>query len=470
MKREILDTHQKALAVNLDHKMYGTIAEIGAGQEVGRWFFKVGGAAGTVAKTMSAYDMTFSDAIYGPSDRYVSRQRLISMLGYEFRLLEERLLTKRQAKTQFFVFADTVAASSYKRQGPGNGWMGIRFQHEPGAQPSQIVIHLRLLDKENVQQQEALGIVGVNLIYGAYHLEQEPEELIGSLIDGLTPDRADINLIQFSGPAFEGIDNRVMCLHLLTQGLTHAVICGADGEPVHPAELLYKKAILVERGRFRPVTKMAVDVLRCAQARFIQEPKVQGESVIVLMEMTLNNLMDVGKGGGVDHEDFLNRVDTLAALGLPVLISNYDAYFRLAAYLFQYTKKMIGLALGLPSLKEVFSERYYGDLEGGILESIGRLFRNDLKMYVHPYKDPTTGAVVTAGNLVVAPNLRHLYSYLLDNQYIDGLRDYDESLLSISSDEVLAKLKSGDPSWEEAVPPQVAALIKERKFFCYTDG
>lgn len=467
MTSETPDTHQKALKINLDPRLYGTIAEIGAGQEVARWFFRVGGASGTVAKTMSAYDMTFSDAIYGPSERYVSRQRLITMLGYEYRLLQERLQGKRDPATQFFVFADTVAASSYSRPGEGRGWMGVRFQREAGAAPSQIIIHLRILDKENVQQQEALGIVGVNLVYGAYFLHQEPYDLIRSLVDDLSIDRVAVNLIHFSGPAFGGVDNRLMLLHLVTSGLTHAVICGADGDPAHPAELLYNKAILVERGRFRPVTNVSLDMLACAQTRFAKDPKVAGEPIEVLMEMTVNNLLESGEDGTIDHGDFLNRVDLLAALGKPVLISNYDAYHRLAAHLFQYTKKMIGLVMGVPTLKEIFDEKYYQDLEGGILESFGRLFRNDLKLYVYPYRDPATGTVVSADNIKVASHLRHLYAYLLDNRYIESLRDYDERLLSVSSDGVLRRIQSGDPSWQDEVPPAVARIIKERKFFSH---
>src|SRR5262249_20680418 len=286
---EGLGAHQKALQINLDKASYGTFAETGAGQEVARWFFRVGGAAGTVAKTMSAYDMTFSDAIYGTTERYVSRQWVQSMLDHEYRLLLERLQEKRGATTKFFVFADTVVARGYQRKDDCHGWMGIRFQTAPQSEPSDIIIHVRMLDRENLQQQEALGIMGVNLMHGALYLHERPEVLIGSLMDDLTGERVEVDMIKFKGPAFNAVDNRLMSLQLVQQGLTSAALFTADGEVVQAAELLYKRAILVERGSFRPVTKVTIDMLRCAQAQFIQEPQMQGEDPVVLMEMTLKN-------------------------------------------------------------------------------------------------------------------------------------------------------------------------------------
>ena len=462
MNREPTGTHQKALHINLDTTTYGTFAEIGAGQEVARWFFRVGGAAGTIAKTMSAYDMTISDAIYGVAERYVTRQRLQSMFDHEYHLLVERLKEKRGATARFFVFADTVRARGYKQTDESHGWMGVRFQTGPQGEPSQIIIHVRMLDHENLQQQEALGAMGVNVIYGALYLHQEPAVLIKSLLDNLTSERVEVDMIKFSGPAFQGVDNRLMSLELVRQGLANSAMFTADGEVVQAAEVLYKKPILVERGSFHPVTKVTLDMLECAQAQFVQEPQVQGEEIVVLMEMTLKNLTD---GDRIDHQDFLDRVDLLGSLGKTVLISNYAEYHRLAAYLFRSTKKMIGLVMGVPTLKELFDEKYYTDLEGGVLESFGRLFKNALKVYVYPLKDPATGAMITAGNLRVAPNLRHLYAYMLENLFIQGLRDIDETCLPIFSRDVLAKIRSGDSSWETMVPPQVADLIKRRKLF-----
>ena len=253
-----------------------------------------------------------------------------------------------------------------------------------------------------------------------------------------------------------------MSLELVRQGLANSAMFTANGEVVQAAEVLYKKPILVERGSFRPVTKVTLNMLECAQAQFIQEPQVRGEEIVVLMEMTLHNLTDAGV---IDYKDFLDRIDLLGSLGKTVLISNYGEYYRLAAYLFRYTKKMIGLVMGVPTLQELFEEKYYTDLEGGILESFGRLFKNALKLYVYPLRDPATGATITAGNLRVAPHLRHLYSYMIENLFIQGLRDVDESCLPIFSRNVLLRIRTGDPAWETMVPPQVARLIKERRLF-----
>jgi hypothetical protein len=461
MKRETLDAYQKAAQINKDLSRYGTLAEIGAGQEVARAFFRVGGAADTIAKSMSAYDMAFSDAIYGPSERYVSRQRLQTMLDHEYELLLERLYNRRGSRTSFFVFANTVAARSFRRQDDAHGWLGIRFQSRPLAQPSEIIIHVRMLDEKNVLQQEALGLVGVNLIHGAFYLHEQPEELIGSLLDDLGPERLEVDMIKFSGPDFAAVDNRLMSLQLVQQGLTDAAMFKADGEAVQPGEVLYQKPVLLERGSFRPVTLLNLDMLECASVRFLAEPEVQGTPVVVLMEMTLRNLLATGK---VDHKDFLARTDLLGALGLPVLISNYAHFYPLAAYLGRYTGKRIGIAMGVPTLKEVFDAKYYTDLEGGLLESFGLLFKNDLKLYVYPSRE-ASGDLITEHNFPVAPHLRHLFLHLLQNGHLQFLQNFNDACLPIHALEVLSLIQAGNPAWENMVPVKVAELIKLRRYF-----
>ncbi len=416
-----LDTHQKALQVNLDNTKYGTFAEIGAGQEVARWFFRVGAAAGTIAKSISAYDMTVSDAIYGACGRYVSRARLETMLDHEYGLLTERLSSKRGDNTKFFVFADTVAAKSYSRKDDCHGWMGIRFQTTPGAPPSQIILHVSLIDRENISQQEAIGILGVNLVHAAlYH----PDSLtvVKALLDDLSSERIEVDLIQFSGPAFKDVDNRLMSLELVHCGLTGAAMFTTLGEVVQPAEAFYKKPILLVRGSFRPVTNVNVDMLKCALAQFVQEPSNQGEDLLVVTEMALNNLME---GDEIDKRDFLDRVDILSTLGRSVLITAYGEFYRLANYLQRHTSKMIGLVMGVPTLREIFQEKYYSHLAGGILESFGRLFKNELKLYIYPLLEQNSNALITAGNLRVAPRIQHLYDYLIENQYIQAIHDFN---------------------------------------------
>lgn len=455
--------NKKAFQINMDSRIYGTFAEIGAGQEVARRFFHVGGASGTVAKTISAYDMTFSDAIYGSAGRYVSRRRLDTMLNHEFNLLLERLDAKVGDQRTFFAFADTVAARSFRRHDESHGWMGLRFQSSPRAETNEIILHVRMLDPHNLAQQEALGIIGVNLIYGAFFLRNRPDALIGSLLDDLSPERIEVDMIRFSGPDFSHVDNRLMALQLVTQGLTKAALFRADGEVVNAADAFYKKPLLVERGSFRPVTLVTNDMLDCALQMFLAEEQLGDEKPEILMEITMQNLL---RSGEIDLLDFLDRVDMLGALGRTVLISNYGEYYRLINYLTRYTDRMIGLPLGIPSLQEIFEEKYYKDLEGGILEGLGRLFKTGVKLYVYPLLSPD-GKLTTALDYKVAPNLTHLYQHLLENRFVMPIQNYHPEYLGITSAQVLAKIREKDPSWKESVPPEVATIIEERRLFSY---
>jgi len=504
--QDLLTTHRKALRINLDATKYGTFAEIGAGQEVARVFFQAGGASGTVAKTISAYDMTFSDAIYGKAPRYVSQERLLLMLDHEFELLRERLSESRGTKTQFFVFADTVSARNFAGTNEQHGWMGIRFQPAPCAEPSEIVLHVRMSDTEAVLQQEALGIIGTNLVYAAFYYRNDPQKFIASLLDHLSPTRIEIDMLEFRGPEFAHIDNRLTSLLLVHYGLTNAVMFGPGGSVLQPSEVLRKKAILVERGSFRPVTHVNVDMLHCAAAQFIQEPLVKDRDFIVLTEITVHNLLADGQ---FDSADFLSRVDLLGAIGFTVLISNYSEFYRLTAYFRRYTKEMIGMAMGITNLLEILNEKYYENLEGGILESLGRLFRHSVKLYVYPMlrepyecylatgqtSEPATDSAarptgarqngsgstpldarlteahkietVTAQNIQVAPHLRNLYAHLYENCYIECLTGYNPAILHIFSREVLRRIQDQDPTWESLVPDSVAAVIKARQLFHY---
>jgi hypothetical protein len=413
-----------------------------------------------VAKTISAYDMAVSDAIYGPTDYYVSRQRLRSMLDYEYDLLLERLDKTRGGKSAFFVFANTVAT----RREAGRGWLGIRFQAESGSDPSEIIIHVRMLDKETVRQQEALGVIGVNLVHGAFYAHHEPEALIRSLLDDLTWERVEVDMIRFAGPAFSHVDNRLMALQLVQQDLTEAAMFTAKGEAVQWSEVLHEKPVLVQRGSFLPVTRATLDVMERALEQFVREPDLKGEMPVVLMEMTLRQLTT---GEAIDEQDFLNRADMLSALGKTVLISNFRRFHRLAAYLSRYTKRPIGLPLGASKLEEIFDERFYNESEGGLLGGLGQLFRNPTRLYVYPHLDLPTGHKLTVENFPAPPHLRHLYAHLLENRFIQGIRNFNADLLPIRSRDVLARIETGDPSWEQLVPPVIAEIIKRDALFGY---
>jgi hypothetical protein len=484
---ELLTTNRKALTINLDEAKYGTFAEIGAGQEVARQFFQAGAAAGTIAKSISAYDMKFSDEIYGKTARYVSKERLALMLNHEYSLLIERLKGARGDRTEFFAFADTVAAKSFKGTNEAHGWLGIRFQAEPNTPPSDVILHVRMWDKENILQQHALGIIGANLIYGAFYYRNDQDKFIKSLADNLSIERIEVDMINFAGPLFAKVDNRLMSLKLVEYGLTNAVMFGPSGEVLQPSEILHKKSIMVERGSFRPVTLVNEDMMRCALAQFLQEPALQGIDVVVLMEITMHNLLASGK---VDHVDFLARVDTLAALGNNVLISNYLEFYRLTSYFRRYTKQMVGVAMGINNLLEIFNEKYYENLEGGILESFGRLFKNSIKLYIYPMRKsaydrycssdpgncpvPSPGSTshplaidvwINATNLQVELHLRNLYAHLLENHYLAPIVGFEAKFMDIFSRDVLKKIYEGEGAWEKMVPERVAALIKERQLF-----
>ena len=467
MPDETLNTHQKALRVNLDKRWYGSFAEIGAGQEVVRWFFRVGGASGTVAKSMSAYDMAVSDAIYGTADRYVSRPRLQAMLDHEFALNIERLSASRGDSTSFFAFANTVATRNFAGTNECHGWLGVKFQAQPRDEASQVIIHVRMLDTDAAAQQEALGIVGVSLCYGAFFLHHEPESLVESLLDSLTTGRIEIDMIEFSGIEFRNVDNRLMALKLVQVGLSGAAMFGPDRAVLQPSEVFHSKAVLVERGSFRPLTCVNVDMMRCAMEKFTAADAVRDKPVVQVMELTMHNLLATG---AMDRRDFLARADVLSACGMTVMVSDYSEFFRLAAYLARITKERVGLVLGVPTLLEIFQEKYYAQLPGGILESFGRLFKNDLKLFVYPLQEQVGGTLSTVDTLQVASELQKLYEYLRDRGSFVGLDNYKPEYLSIFSRDVMQRIVKRDESWERMVPPEVCELIKARGFFGYAKG
>jgi len=465
VKEEPIDTHSKALRINLDPRWYGTFAEIGAGQEVVRWFFRVGGAAGTVAKSMSAYDMKVSDAIYGHADRYVSRGRLQAMLDREFDLDVERLGAERGESTSFFAFANTVVARSYRGTPECHGWMGMKFQSRVNDQPSQIVMHVRMLDEEASAQQEALGIVGVNLCYGAFFLSHVAEELVESLLDNLTTRRIEIDMLEFSGIEFRNVDNRIMALKLVQLGLSGAAMFGPNREVLQTSDVLHNKPVLVERGSFRPVTHVNIDMLECALAKFKEEPAVAGVPVLTLMELTMRNLL--AGGTEVDRRDFLARAEVLGACGMTVLISDSCEYYRLAAYLSWRTRERIAIVLGVPSVYELFDEKYYVQLPGGILENFGRLLKNNLKIYVYPLQRNPNDELQTIHSVNLKSDLQLLFDYLVRRGSFVQLDNANPKYLPIFSRDVLKRIGSGDESWDEMVPSEVADIIRRRGFFGY---
>ncbi|MEM7358027.1 MAG: TonB-dependent receptor [Pseudomonadota bacterium] len=457
---------EKALRINLDEKKYGTIAEIGAGQEVARQFFLAGAAAGTVAKTISAYDMDFSDAIYGVQEggRYVSKARVKAMLKKEFNQVIERVAGKRSKSSRFFSYAATVAAKAFNRENECHAWCGIRVQMYPGAEPSEIVVHVRLRDKYADMQQHVLGEFGVNLIYAAFYFFEDAKMLIDSLTDNIEQDRLEVDSIEFHGPYFEEVDNRGINLHLIRSWKTRAVMFDPDGSVVIPAEMLYKKNVLTIRGSFRPVTKLNVDMIEQGSKTFAKLDDVSRDNSIALAEISLNDTH--GHDLMVPEEDIIERVRLLNSLGYSVMVSDYTRYFSLRAYFRQFTDGQIGIVLGMINITQIFDEESYEGVEGGILEGFGKLFPDHTRLFVYPELDPD-GNVRDYTQAKVPENLRRLYHHLLDNNFIFGIESSDKSFFEIYSRDVLKKLQNGDSGWEDSLPERAVQEIKEQKLFSY---
>src|ERR1700712_5621297 len=470
-----IGTKQKALAINLDPEIYGSFAEIGAGQDVAANFFKAGASSGTIAKTMSAYDMVFSDAIYGAQKikRYVSEQRLISMLDHEYGLLIERLAEQRGATTTFFAFSDTVSALNYHKTNDGHGWMGVRFQLEPNGAFNDVVLHVKLLDYDNNLQQQAAGILGVNLLYACFYYHEIAPVFLLSLMDNLSRDRIQIDMIRFEGPDFSKVDNRLMSLHLVKYGFSDAAVFGPDGKNQQPSEVLYKKHVVVIRGRFRPIINVHLDMMNTGVEQFMQESDVDKENVMVVTELTLQSLKErnADETAEIDEKDFLDRVDILCSLGQTVLISNFHHYYKLVAYLSTITNLKLGVVLGYPNLEYIFSEEHYKDLPGGILESFATLFSRKVKLFIYPTL--RNGVIMNCLKFFPPPHLIDLFRYLIANNKIEDIRHYNESNLHVQTDKVLNMIKQNEAGWEQYVPAEVAAMIKERCLFgfsCVSDG
>jgi hypothetical protein len=459
-----IGTKQKALRINLDPNIYGSFAEIGAGQDVAANFFKAGGASGTIAKTISAYDMDFSDAIYGeePSGRYVCEPRLQKMLDREYKLLQVRLTETADTKT-FFSFADTVSALNYKKTNEAHGWLGLKFQLRPNSKPNEVVVHVRMLDTDNILQQQAIGIIGVNLLYACYFYHENPETMLRSLMDDLSHDRIEIDMVRFNGPDFKHVDNRLMSLYLVKYGFSNAAIFGPDGSVINPAEAFYKKHILAVRGRFRPLTNANLDLFTRGKEQFLLEPTVDDDQVLAVSELTLRNLSD---GDQINEADFLARVDILCSMGQTVMISNFHEYYRLVEYLTSFSKKRMAIVMGLPNLDYIFDEKHYQKLRGGILEAFGKLFGADIKFFIYPTQNQQ-GELCTTLAFKPAAHLSHLLEYLKANDKIADIDNVTQKFLHIYNDNVLEMITNGEPGWEEMVPNTVVALIKSKALFGY---
>ncbi len=462
---QIPSTKDKSLRINLNENIYGTFAEIGAGQETVRHFFRAGGSSGTIAKAMSAYDKDFSDAIYGieTDNRYVTEERLKKMLSHETELIETRLKRDKHPSKMFFSYANTVATIDFAKKFKGHGWVGIRYQIEPDEDYNEIILHFRFKETDSRLQQETLGILGVNLIYGAYYKYNDPKKLLKYLYDHLDKDQLEIDTINFSGPRFADVDNRLMSLQLVKNGMTDAVMFDPQGNNILPAAVLYKKNILALRGSYRPVTNVNMDMYEKSYKMFLDENKVEKDNTLVVFEITLSNLKSEGE---IDERDFMDRAELLCSLGHIVMISNFQEYYKVVEYFSNYTKARMGLAMGVNNLIEIFDEKYYRHMSGGILEAFGKLFYRDLKVFLYPMEDEN-GNVINSQNLKVHPRMKELYKFFAYNGKVIDITDFDRKNLKILSREVLKMIHKGIAGWEVMLPQGIAEMIKKHHLFGY---
>jgi hypothetical protein len=463
--QQVPSIKDKALRINLNENIYGTFAEIGAGQETVRQFFRAGGSSGTIAQAMSAYDKQFSDAIYGVEEdgRYVSEARLKKMIALESRLIEERLTRDKHPNKIFFSYANTVTTIDFAKKFKGHGWVGIRYQVEPDEDYNEIILHIRFKETDVRLQQETLGILGVNLIYGAFYKYNDAKKLLRYLYDHLDKDQLEIDTINFSGPRFANVDNRLMSLQLVKNGMTDAVMFDPKGNNILPANVLYKKNILAFRGSFRPVTKVNMDMYEKSLEMFVKQNKVEVDNTLVVFEITLSNLRSDGE---IDERDFMDRAELLCSLGQTVMISNFQEYYKVVEYFSNYTKARMGLGMGVNNLVDIFDEKYYRHLSGGILEAFGKLFYRDMKVFLYPMI-AENGQIMTSETLKVHPRMKELYKFFKFNGKVVDIEDYNIENLSVFSREVLKMIGEGKEGWESMLPSGIAEMIKEHQLFGY---
>lgn len=454
-------TEEKALRINLDSSIYGSFNEIGAGQEVAANFFRAGASSGTIAWSRSAYDMKVSDIIYGECQRYVCEDRLMTMLDTEYDQLIE-MLDERKDDYRFFAFCNTVEALNYHKTNQGQGWIGLKFQLTPNSEPNEVHMHVKMHDSKNLWQQEAIGILGTNLVHACYFNNQDPVEFIKEFSNRLNRDRIEIDMLRVSGPDFEHMDNRFLALMLVKNGFTDATMFDPSGNVLQLSEALYKKNILLLRGRFRPPTHVNFDMLKTGWNDFVREEDVEEKNITTLFELTLK---DLEKNGEIDTNDYLDRVGLLGMLGQTVMISNYKKHYKVVEYLSKLNRKRkIGIILGIETLETLFDRSYYENLDGGILEAFGLGFGGNVKLLIYPALKED-GSVYKCDNFVAPFDLVHLFEHLKLNGKLKGIEGANQETLGIFSDKVLEMIKNNEEGWEEMVPYVVATSIIEHGLF-----
>lgn len=463
MIHEIIPINRKALKVNIDTPFYGSFAEIGGGQEVARHFFQAGGASQTVAKSISAYDKSFSDELYNQGDkgRYVSEDRVQKMLNEEYSQAV-LLLNDSRDKTLFFSFADTVEILNFTKTNQGHGWMGVKFQLHENAEPNTVILHVKLLENDGLLQQRTIGTLGVNLVYACAYYYEHPNIFLQSLLDNLSKDRLRITMIRMEGPDLDYVDNRLLGVQLVKHGMTHAIMFDKDGNLAQPSDMLYKKNVLAIRGRFKPITNIAVDIFNRSINLFQLDENYEPDNTLFFCELTLN---DISSDGEINEIDFLERINMLNDIGQNVMISDFKEFYKLTNFFTQFKIKQLRVIIGVPTLEKVLNKKYYKNLSGGILEAVAQLFTKNSKMYIYPTMKEGSDALITSKNIKMDEDVKILFDYLVYNRFILDIQTTLIKDLYVTSHEVLKMIKEGDKNWKRYVPISVAQKIKEKNMF-----
>ena len=460
MIHEIIPTNRKALRLNIDTSLYGSFAEIGGGQEVARHFFQAGGASGTIAKTVSAYDKRFSDSFYNKNKhgRHVSEQRLVKMLDYEYKELTS-LLSNESEKTTFFALANTMEVLNYQKTNKSHGWMGVKYQLTPNSKPNLVIIHIKLLENDALLQQSTIGVLGVNLLFACKFYHDSPTNFLKSLTDNVSIDRFRITMMRMSGPDLDYIDNKLLAVQLVKNKMTRSIMFDKHGNVHQPSDMLYKKNVLAFRGSFMPVTYIAKDILNKSMALFALDEDYELENTLSFCELSLNNILSKGK---VDEQDFLNRVDMLVSIGQNVMISDLPEYYKLVDFFSQFKMKKLRIVMGIPTFEKVLNKKYYTALRGGVLEAVGKMFPANMKLYIYPTRRTENSNIITSDNLEMAKDVKLIFQYLKENRFILDIKSEMKNQLHISTREVNKMIQSGDSSWDKYVPISVCKIIKNK--------
>ncbi|NQU34632.1 MAG: TonB-dependent receptor [Bacteroidetes bacterium] len=467
MQHYIIPANRKALIINIDTSLYGSFAEIGGGQEVARHFFQAGGASGTIAKTISAYDKRFSDSFYNNNKqgRHVSEGRLIKMLDYEYKELTSLLSTDLE-ETTFFALANTMEVLNYSKTNKSHGWMGVKYQLTPNSEPNLVIIHIKLLENDALMQQTTIGLLGVNLLYACKFYYDSPNTFLKSLTDNVSVDRFRITIMRMSGHDLDYVDNKLLAVQLVKNKMTRSIMFDKQGNVQQPSDMLYKKNVLAFRGSFMPVTYIAKDILNKSMALFALDEDYEHDNTLSFCELTINNILSKGE---IDEQDFLNRVDMLVSIGQNVMISDLPEYYKLVEFFSQFKMNKLRIVMGIPTFERVLNKKYYKELRGGILEAVGKMFPSNMKLYIYPTRKAGNPDIITSDDIDMDDDVRMLFDYLKENRYILDIKSEMINQLHVSTREVNKMITSGKKNWEKFVPMSVCKIIKDKKLNTITE-